>query len=216
MRVGDHIETGIPGRIVYGDVPANLRDRPTLVTKLNNKVCSRAIGRTQLPHRRLGLEGRLRGRAERRGKFRRPVRLGHADQHQRHQLQQRQTATGGGRREPGSRGSCGRGDEKVRGHGQDGRECADGRGIPAGIPSLHAGPPHHDRREPDQAGRPAVCQRHPGAQGTGAARERLLLPEQLRRPGPENESGRLCRVRKQGVFQTGHAAAQGHHPGLQE
>lgn len=38
MRVGDHIETGIPGRIVYGDVPANLRDRPTLVTKLNNKV----------------------------------------------------------------------------------------------------------------------------------------------------------------------------------
>jgi hypothetical protein len=43
MRVGDHIETGIPGRIVYGDVPANLRDRPTLVTKLNNKVSAEQL-----------------------------------------------------------------------------------------------------------------------------------------------------------------------------
>ena len=36
MRMGSRIETGVPGRIVYDDVPANLRDRPTLVTKLNN------------------------------------------------------------------------------------------------------------------------------------------------------------------------------------
>jgi hypothetical protein len=36
MRIGDRIETGIPGRIVYPDVPANLRDRPTLVMSLNN------------------------------------------------------------------------------------------------------------------------------------------------------------------------------------
>lgn len=34
MKIGNRIETGIPGRIVYDDVPANLRDRPTLVTKL--------------------------------------------------------------------------------------------------------------------------------------------------------------------------------------
>jgi hypothetical protein len=40
MRVGSRIETGIPGRIVYDDVPANLRDRPTLVTRLNNKVAA--------------------------------------------------------------------------------------------------------------------------------------------------------------------------------
>lgn len=38
MRMGSRIETGISGRIVYDDVPANLRDRPTLVTKLNNTV----------------------------------------------------------------------------------------------------------------------------------------------------------------------------------
>ncbi|MFA7350145.1 MAG: DUF4139 domain-containing protein [Methylotenera sp.] len=38
MKIGNRIETGIPGRIVYDDVPANLRDRPTLVTKLNNKT----------------------------------------------------------------------------------------------------------------------------------------------------------------------------------
>lgn len=37
LKIGDRIETGIPGRIVYDTVPANLRDRPTLVTQLNNK-----------------------------------------------------------------------------------------------------------------------------------------------------------------------------------
>ncbi len=36
LKFADRIETGIPGRIVYGDVPANLRDRPTLVMSLNN------------------------------------------------------------------------------------------------------------------------------------------------------------------------------------
>lgn len=40
MRIGNRIETGIPGRIIYDDVPSNLRDRPTLVTKLNNKTTS--------------------------------------------------------------------------------------------------------------------------------------------------------------------------------
>src|SRR5690554_2535287 len=37
LKIGDRIETGMPGRIVYPDVPANLRDRPTLVVQLNNK-----------------------------------------------------------------------------------------------------------------------------------------------------------------------------------
>ena len=37
LRIGDRIETGIPGRIVYPDVPANLRDRPTLVMSLDNQ-----------------------------------------------------------------------------------------------------------------------------------------------------------------------------------
>jgi hypothetical protein len=36
MRIGDRIETGLPGRIVYDGVPANLRDRPTLVTELDS------------------------------------------------------------------------------------------------------------------------------------------------------------------------------------
>ncbi len=36
LKIGDRIETGIPGRIVYSDVPANLRDRPTLVMALDN------------------------------------------------------------------------------------------------------------------------------------------------------------------------------------
>lgn len=37
LKIGDRIETGLPGRIVYDDVPDNLRDRPTLITQLNNK-----------------------------------------------------------------------------------------------------------------------------------------------------------------------------------
>lgn len=34
LKVGNRIETGTPGRIVYHDVPNNLRDRPTLTTKI--------------------------------------------------------------------------------------------------------------------------------------------------------------------------------------
>lgn len=36
LRVGDRIETGVPGRLVYREVPANLRDRPTLVMTLES------------------------------------------------------------------------------------------------------------------------------------------------------------------------------------
>ena len=36
MRIGKRIETGLPGRIVYPDVPSNLRDRPTLLMLLDN------------------------------------------------------------------------------------------------------------------------------------------------------------------------------------
>ncbi len=38
MKIGNRIETGMPGRIVYDNVPVNLRDHPTLITKLNNKT----------------------------------------------------------------------------------------------------------------------------------------------------------------------------------
>jgi hypothetical protein len=37
LKMGNRIETGLPGRVVFDDVPANLRDRPTLVTQINNK-----------------------------------------------------------------------------------------------------------------------------------------------------------------------------------
>jgi hypothetical protein len=36
LKIGDRVETGLPGRIVYDGVPENLRDRPTLVTELNS------------------------------------------------------------------------------------------------------------------------------------------------------------------------------------
>jgi len=38
LKIGNRIETGIPGRIVYDNIPENLRDRPTLVIKINNKT----------------------------------------------------------------------------------------------------------------------------------------------------------------------------------
>ena len=37
LKIGDRIETGVPGRIVFDGVPATLRDRPTLVTELQNR-----------------------------------------------------------------------------------------------------------------------------------------------------------------------------------
>ncbi|MEA5097507.1 MAG: DUF4139 domain-containing protein [Burkholderiaceae bacterium] len=37
LRIGNRIETAFPGRIVYGDVPPNLYDRPTLEMRLINK-----------------------------------------------------------------------------------------------------------------------------------------------------------------------------------
>ncbi|HEY9065096.1 MAG TPA: DUF4139 domain-containing protein [Burkholderiaceae bacterium] len=43
LKIGDRIETGAPGRLVFDGVPANLRDRPTLVTQLNSQ---RAGGQT--------------------------------------------------------------------------------------------------------------------------------------------------------------------------
>jgi hypothetical protein len=38
LKIGDRIETGAPGRIVYDQVPDNLRDRPTLSILANSKV----------------------------------------------------------------------------------------------------------------------------------------------------------------------------------
>jgi hypothetical protein len=38
LKVGNRIETGYPGRIIYDEVPANLRDRPTLVLSLENST----------------------------------------------------------------------------------------------------------------------------------------------------------------------------------
>lgn len=37
LKIGDHIETGIPGRLSFPSVPANFRDRPTLVMQLDNQ-----------------------------------------------------------------------------------------------------------------------------------------------------------------------------------
>jgi len=37
LQMGDRIETGVPGRLVFDGVPANLRDRPTLVTTLQSR-----------------------------------------------------------------------------------------------------------------------------------------------------------------------------------
>ncbi len=36
LKMADHIETGIPGRLIFPDVPANLRDEPTLTMLVDN------------------------------------------------------------------------------------------------------------------------------------------------------------------------------------
>jgi hypothetical protein len=37
LKIGDRIETAVPGRLVFSTVPANLRARPTLVVKLSSE-----------------------------------------------------------------------------------------------------------------------------------------------------------------------------------
>ncbi len=37
LQVGDHIESGVPGRLIYPDVPADLRDRPTLTMLVESR-----------------------------------------------------------------------------------------------------------------------------------------------------------------------------------
>ncbi|MCW5206974.1 DUF4139 domain-containing protein, partial [Desulfobulbus sp. F5] len=37
LKVGDRIEAGVPGRLVFPDVPENLRDRPTLTMLVDSK-----------------------------------------------------------------------------------------------------------------------------------------------------------------------------------
>ncbi len=37
LKIGDRIETGVPGRLVFDSVPPNLRDRPTLSLQLDNR-----------------------------------------------------------------------------------------------------------------------------------------------------------------------------------
>ncbi|MEG3641398.1 DUF4139 domain-containing protein [Magnetococcus sp. PR-3] len=44
LRVGDRIETSIPGRIIFPDIPKDIRDRPTLTLMLSNpKAGKRAV-----------------------------------------------------------------------------------------------------------------------------------------------------------------------------
>lgn len=41
LKFADRIETGVPGRLTFSGVPANLRDRPTLVVKLDSPAAGR-------------------------------------------------------------------------------------------------------------------------------------------------------------------------------
>jgi len=41
LKIGDRIETGLPGRLVFPAVPPNLRDRPTLVVELESGAATR-------------------------------------------------------------------------------------------------------------------------------------------------------------------------------
>jgi hypothetical protein len=41
LKYADRIESGVPGRIAYGAIPPNLRDRPTLVVQLESSASGR-------------------------------------------------------------------------------------------------------------------------------------------------------------------------------
>jgi len=43
LKFADRIETGVPGRLTFGSIPANLRDRPTLVVKLESATAGKQV-----------------------------------------------------------------------------------------------------------------------------------------------------------------------------
>lgn len=43
LRFADRIETGVPGRLTFSSIPANLRERPTLVVKLESATAGRQV-----------------------------------------------------------------------------------------------------------------------------------------------------------------------------
>jgi hypothetical protein len=43
LKFADRIETGVPGRLTFPGVPANLRDRPTLVVRLDSPTAGRQV-----------------------------------------------------------------------------------------------------------------------------------------------------------------------------
>jgi hypothetical protein len=59
LKFADRIETGVPGRLTFDDVPANLRDRPTLIVKLDSPAAG-SRRPSFLPFRRLVVAGGLR------------------------------------------------------------------------------------------------------------------------------------------------------------
>jgi hypothetical protein len=59
LRFADRIETGVPGRLAFDSVPANLRDRPTLSVLLDAAGGKQSV-ELVLPDRRTVLESRLR------------------------------------------------------------------------------------------------------------------------------------------------------------
>ncbi len=41
LKIKDHIETGVPGRLIFPDVPENLRDKPTLALLVDNHAAGK-------------------------------------------------------------------------------------------------------------------------------------------------------------------------------
>ncbi len=80
LKIGDRIETGMPGRLVYPDVPPDLRDRPTLDLLLKSAAAGPRELELELPDDGPFLGGGLRRRTESRGKPDAALGLGHPHQ----------------------------------------------------------------------------------------------------------------------------------------
>ena len=200
------------GRIVFAEMPPDLRARPTLVTKIDSDKAGRVSGRARLSDRRPLLGGGLRRRALARREQHRAQGLGDADQHQRHDLSQRPAAARRRQRQPGA--TLSQMKQKARdARGSSGR--ADAGAGAVRISPLYAGPADHHRRQPDQAGGAADGPRHSGDQGI-PLRPAWANPSTTR--CGERAAGQChgaAQLRQRREHEAGHAAAQGHRARLQ-
>ena len=177
-KIGNEIVTGLGAdHIRFPELPDSLYSRPTLIWTVQNDGAAKHRVEASYLARSLAWNADYVLTVGARRQGRGSQRLGHADQQQRHRVQEREAAAG--RRRSESRAPAVEQDDGSRRARADGRGrgIADGAGIVLRLSPLHDGPEDVDQQRADQAGQPARRHRRAGDQALRRRGTELLLPQ---------------------------------------